>query len=159
MPWLISSITADLSEIPSGGGDVLGARLFRGQTEIGLFERFVTGTGSSNPEGPGLVVIHEFERPVFVDSVVFRAQDIETAQERTVLQLHDPVGVVVASHEFRGVGDNVQQEERKSVPSLPISGLLPLRSTVAMIPRSAQRLLAAPTRLRLQGLRLPFRRA
>lgn len=159
MPWLISSITADLSIIPPGGGDVLGARLFRGNTDIGLFERTVRGTSQADPEGPGLVVIHEFEQPVLVDFAVFRANDIESAQERTTLQLHDPLGVVVSSHEFRGVGDNVQQEERKTVPALPTFGLLPFRSSLAMVPRAAQRLFSAPLRLRGQGIRTPFRRA
>ena len=159
MVWLVSSISVDLSGVPLGGGDVYGARLFRANQELGLFERKVLGTASASPEGPGLVVIHEFEQPILVDAAVLRAMDVETRQEKNTVQLHDPLGVVVASHTFRGVGDAVQQEERVSVPMAPIFGVLPFRSSLAMIPRSAQRLLSAPTRIRGGGLRLPFRRA
>lgn len=159
MVWLVSSISVDLSGVPLGGGDVYGARLFRGSEDLGLFERTVTGTGSSNPEGPGLVVIHEFEQPVLVDKAILKAHDVETRAEKNTVQLHDPLGVVIASHTFRGVGDNITQEQQVSVPMAPTFGFLPFRSSLAMIPRSAQRLLSAPTRVRGGGLRLPFRRA
>ena len=121
MPWLISSISVDLSSVPLGGGDHYGARLFSRGQDLGLFERRVGGTTDANPEGPGLVVIHEFEQPVLVDAAVLRAVDVETPQDRNTVQLHDPLGVVVSSHTFRGTSSSFGEKKPLALVPTPSS--------------------------------------